>query len=410
MKKRITLALALILACTATLVPAIAETRTLSNGIAVHSEVEVADESFNDMGANELYELAKQENDTIVVYSETSKISKVVDAFLKEYPDLKVEYYALTPSEIEEKVETENMTNNITADVLVVNDAAGIIFNEWYEEGYVQSYYPTDIVKHIDGDKLMNALPLYEALNIWFYNTAHYPEGSPVTNWWDIIEVDENGQQAYKLFCKNISSDIHYVSMYANMAGFSKELEDAYMAKYGKPLEYTYDAQKIPVEENNAALEFLYRLAQLEIVFIPDGDEIVQAVAESTEPTLGIATANKLDQRDENNWPIAWVTDMAPFAATSNPKNIYMISQTQNPAGARLLIYFLMGGKNADTAALKEFSRLGTWFMRDDYVDTANEISLDQISIVQLDTARVYDTYLDVNDFWVYWSDYFDNN
>jgi hypothetical protein len=98
---------------------------------------------------------------------------------------------------------------------------------------------------------------------------------------------------------------------------------------------------------------------------------------------------------------------MKPFASQSAPKNLYLVSKTDNPAGSRLLMYYLLGGKNADTAALEKFSRLGCWFFRDDYTDTANEIGLDEISIVQIDKTKVYDTYLTLNDFWVYWNDYF---
>ncbi len=373
----------------------------------VGDNVVLADPSFNAMGADELYELAKKESDTLVVYSETSTMTKAVEAFMAQYPGIKVESYTLTPSEIQEKAETEHSTKNLTVDVAVVNDAAGTIYNEWYPDGIVEAYYPDDVVAHIPAVKLHNALPLYEALNIWFYNNKQFPDESPIDNWWDIVEVDANGKQKFRIFCKNISTDTSYMSFYANMTLYSKEMEKAYEDKYGRPLEYTYDATKVPVAERNAAYEFLYRLAQLEVGFISDGDEIVQAVAEGTEPTLGFATANKLDQRDENNWPLAWVTQMAPFASTSNPKNIYITAGTKNPAGARLLIYHLMGGKDGKTSALDIFSRLGTWFMRDDYTDTANEIKLDEISIVELNTAEVYKTYLDVNDFWIYWSDHF---
>lgn len=409
MKRMVALILSLVFIGLMAIAPGYAteETIKLKNGVEVNAKVAVADEAYNDMTAQDLYELAKAEGDPIIVYSETSKVSKAVEAFLKAYPELKVEHYALTPSEIQEKVETEQQTKNVMADVLIVNDAAGTIYNEWYPDGYVQAYYPTEVVAHIPGEKLGNALPLYEALNIWFYNTAQYPDGAPISNWWDIVEVDETGKQVFKIFCKNISGDTSYMSMYANMAVYSAELEAAYKAKYGKDLEYTYDPNPVPVEPNNAAFEFLYRLAQLEVGFIPDGDEIVQAVAESTEPTVGIATANKLDQRDANSWPLAWVTQMEPFASTSNPKNIYMVSQTKNPAGSRLLIHFLMGGQDGQNGALDVFARLGTWFMRDDYADTANEIPLKDISIVELNTAEVYDTYLDINDFWIYWTDHF---
>lgn len=381
--------------------------QVLPSGVKVNPLVALADVSYNSMTPAELYELAKAEGGTIVVYSETSKMSKAADKFMAEYPELKVETYTLTPAEIQEKVVTEDMTGNVTADVIAVNDAAATIYNEWYADGIAQAYYPDDVIKHIPEAKLADAAPLFEALNIWFYNTAQYPDGAPINNWWDIIEVDEAGNQKFKLFCKNISADTSYMAFYANLACYSDELEAAYEKKYGKPLEYTYDPSIVPVPEKNAAYEFLYRLAQLEVGFIADGDEIVQAVAESTEPALGFATANKLDNRDDNNWPLAWVTKMDPYASLSNPKNLYLVSKTDNAAGARLFMHYLMGGTNADTKALDAFIRLGCWFMRDDYVDTENEIKLDEIDIVQLNSEEVYRTYLDVNDFWIYWSDHF---
>lgn len=399
-----TLALALALCPLAGLAE---EMTTLPSGLQVSATVALADPALNSLTADELYELAKQETGAIAIYSETSKMTKAADKFMELYPELKVETYTLTPSEIQEKLITEQETGNITADVLAVNDAAGTIFNEWYPDGYVQAYYPDEVIAHIPAEKLVEAAPLYEALNIWFYNTDQFPDGAPINNWWDIIETDENGNQKYKIFCKNIASDTSYMAFYANLACYSAELEQAYMDKYGVALEYTYDPTIIPVPENNAAYEFLYRLAQLEIGFIADGDEIMQAVAEADAPALGFATANKLDQRDENNWPLAWVTQMKPYASTSNPKNLYLVSQTDNPAGSRLLMHYLMGGANGDTAALDVFTRLGCWFMRTDYVDQSNEIGLDDIQIVQLNSAEVYKSYLDVNDFWIYWSDVF---
>ncbi|MEG0865058.1 MAG: hypothetical protein RSE58_09185 [Clostridia bacterium] len=406
MKKTLSLLAALVLIL-CPLTSLAEQMQTLPSGLKVNPGVAIADPSYNSMTPEELYELAKAEKGSIVIYSETSKMSKAADKFMAEYPELKVENYTLTPAEIQEKFATEQETGNISADILAVNDAAATIYIEWYPENYVQAYYPDAVVKHIPEQKLADAAPLYEALNIWFYNTKQFPDGAPITNWWDIIELDEANVQKYKIFCKNISADTSYMAFYANLACYSAELEQAYQEKYGKPLEYTYDATIIPVPEKNAAFEFLYRLAQLEVGFIADGDEIVQAVAEATEPALGFATANKLDQRDENQWPLAWVTKMKPYASLSNPKNLYLVSKTDNPAGSRLFMYYLMGGTNADTAALKTFSRLGCWFMRDDYKDTQNELTLNDIDIVPLKSAEVYSTYLDVNDFWIYWSDVF---
>ena len=160
-----------------------AEMQTLPSGVKVNAGVALADPTYNSMTAEQLYELAKAEGGTIVVYSETSKMTKAADKFMAQYPELKVEVYTLTPSEIQEKVVTEDETGNVTADVIAVNDAAATIYNEWYADGIVQAYYPDEIIAHIPEAKLADAAPLFEALNIWFYNTAQYPDGAPINNW-----------------------------------------------------------------------------------------------------------------------------------------------------------------------------------------------------------------------------------
>ncbi len=371
------------------------------------SKVVYADPSYDDWDADKLYEAAKAEGGTIIVYADTSKISKVCDAFAADYPDVKVEYYNIKANEILEKVPTEASTGNVTADVLMLSDGAGILYNEFYDEGYVQAYMPTDIVSHIDPALLTNGLSTYTGLNLWFYNTAMYPNGAPIDNLWQIVEKDASGKQGFALLCKDIAGEPSYLSFYSMMVARSDDVAAAYKNLTGMDLEYTYDATKVPVPENNAGYEYLYRLAQCDLTFIDDGDEIMKGIAEATAPTLGIASGNKLEGRDENGWPLAWIVKMDPFAATQNANFTYLISQTDNPAGARLLIYCMLGGKNADTGAMKPFTRQGQWFTRDDVEDTKNEYTIAEIDAIVQDKTAIYNTYLDVNDFWIYWYDQF---
>lgn len=365
-----------------------------------------ADPSYNDLTAAELYEQAKQEGGTIVIYSQTSTIGKAVTAFQEDYPELKVEYYDLGSSDQVEKVTIEVDSGNVIGDVMLLDDGLGAVYSEMYDGGYVEAYYPTDILAHMDLSVLTYGLAAYDALNIWYYNTAQYPDGCPINTWWDVLSKDENGNQVYQLYLGNPRKSSG-LTVYSNLSYYSDELAAAYEAAYGEPLEYTYDATIIPVPENNAAYEFLYRLAQMKIGFIDDGDDIVQAVGLATEPSLGFCTANKLDKAIKNDWPTAWAIDIDPYASMHNPKYLYLVSQTDNPAGARLLIHYLMGGETGDNGAMDAFYRLGTWFFRDDVVDTANEIGINDIKTVPQNSEAIYDTYLDIHDFWIYWSDHF---
>ena len=297
------------------------------------TKVVVGDPKYDDMTADELYELAKAEGGTITIYSDTSKISKMVDAFLAVYPDLKVEGSNLKAKEISAKIPTEVDTGNIVADVILMNDATGMVYNEFYEFGYAEAYFPTRITSHINKDFMTRGLPIYAGSNPWFYNTAQYPDGSPINNWWDVLDKNDDGTQKWAIFCKNIAGEASYMGLYAEMAHRSDELAAAYKEKTGKDLEYTYDASKTTgIPADNAAYEFLYRLSQLEVTFIDDGDEIMRAIHESQVPALGLGSANKLDNRDSNGYTIAWCTGLKPFTALSNPQFIYVVPGSDNPA------------------------------------------------------------------------------
>ncbi len=398
MKKIIALVLSLALCLTA--VSALA--------FEIGDKVVVADPAWDNMNDAELYELAKQEGGTITVYSQTSTIGKAIEAFQQDFPGLNVEFYELGAAGQIEKVQIEADAGNVVGDVLLMDDGLGASYCELYEGGYIQAFYPADIVAHMDQSVLGAGLAAYDALNIWYYNTDQFPDGAPIKTWWDVFERNENGEQKYLLYMPSITANAQ-LAVFSNLVSYSDQLAKAYEDEFGKPLEYTYDATVVPVPENNAAYEYLYRLAQMKIGFIKDGDDIVQAVGQAPDICLGFCTANKLDKAIKNSWPCAWVTKLEPYASMHNPKYLYMTAKTDNPIGSRLMIRYLMGGDTGSNGAMDAFYRLGTWFFRDDVTDTANEIAINDIQTVPQNSQVIYDTYLDVRDFWTYWSDHFAN-
>lgn len=362
------------------------------------------DEQYNKMSAEELYKVAKQEGGKIVVYCTSSKVAKVAEKFMEEYPELKIEVNDLDGGESITKVVSEVNAGNVVCDVVQDSDARGDIAFNYYGK-YLEAYYPADICTNIDKELMTYGMPLYSSISYWFYNTNVYPDGAPVNNWWDIVELKSDGSQKYDLYCKEIGSEATYLALYSNFVANPKPLEQAYKEKYGKDLEYTYDASALGVGEQNAGYEFLYRLSQLKITFISDGDEIVEAVANSTDekPVLGMASAGKIGNRDENGYPIAWVTNMSPYVSTQNTSYVYTVTGSDNPAGARLFIWFMCGGENGDNDGYHAIMKEGSWSTRNDFVNEKNPFSLSESNTAAADLEGIYKNYLDVSDFWTYW-------
>jgi ABC-type glycerol-3-phosphate transport system substrate-binding protein len=366
-------------------------------------------DKYSDMTADELYAAAKKEGGEINVYATSSKMLKVEEDFEKAFPGLNLVVSDMDNDEVVEKCKTENETGNVTGDVLQTKDSQGGNFYELLEDGYIENYYPKDICEHIDEKLLAYGYPLYVSQSFWYYNTDAFPDGSPVTNWWDIIEKDENGNQKYALYTKEIGQESTYLALFASFIQNSDEMEKAYKDKYDTDLEYTYDASSFDfdVPEENAGVEYLYRFSQMTMTFIGDGDELVQAVANSTKdaPALALASGGKIGNRDESGYAIAWVTGLEPYTGIENTEYLYTVGGCDNPAGARLFIYWVTGGADGESGGLAPFEKEGNWPVRDDVECDWNGDykTVSECGAIAPDIEYVYETYYDVSDMWTYW-------
>lgn len=368
-------------------------------------------DEWSDMTDAELYEKAKEEvangADTINVYATSSKMLKVVDTWNELYPELKLEVSDLDSDEVMSKAEIEAETNNITADVLQTKDVNGEVFYEFYSKDVIEPFYPKDICSHIDEEELRFSYPLYASQAFWYYNTEAFPDGQPITSWWNIIEKNDDGSQKYRLYAKEIGQETAYLSLFASFISNADEMEQDYKNTYGTDLEYTYDPNSFDfeVEENNAGIEYLWRFSQSKMTFIGDGDELVLAVHNSTadDPALALASAGKITNRDESGYNIAWCTKLTPYNALLNTESMFVVKGCDNPAGARLFIRFVTGGDDGKSGGLKPFSKEGNWMLRDDVEDDWNPAKLEDLGARPNDVDLIYNIYPDVQDMWTLW-------
>ncbi|MCI9348314.1 MAG: hypothetical protein HFF83_03635 [Oscillibacter sp.] len=371
-------------------------------------------DEWSEKSDEELYEMAKEEVSNgakkIVVYATSSKMTKVKDDFIEAYPELELEVIDLDSDEVLSKAEIENDSGNINADVLQSKDVNGEVFFEHYEKGVLEPYYPKDICSHIDEANLKYSFPLYASQAFWYYNTEAFPDGQPITSWWQIIEKNPDGSQKYRLFTKEIGQETAYLSLFASFINHADEMEANYKELYGEDLEYTYDPSgfEFEVPENNAGVEYLWRFTQLqEMTFIGDGDELVHAVHNSTadDPALALASAGKIGNRDESGYNIAWCIGLKPYTALLNTESLFVVNGCDNPAGARLFIRFVSGGADGQSGGFKPFAKEGNWPLRDDIKDEKNPAKLPELGAIANELDTIYDIYPDVRDMWLKWRD-----
>lgn len=366
-------------------------------------------DDWSKMTDEELYEQALEElkdGSSINVYATSSKMLKDKETFEEAFPGLTVEIMDLDSDEVLQKCVLEADSGNVQGDVLQVKDVNGQVFFEYYEDGYIAPFYPEDICSHISEDLLRYGYPLYASQSFWYYNTEAFPESQPVDSWWQIIERNDDGSQKYRLFAKEIGSETAYLSLFASFIVNAEQMEANYKEVYGEDLEYTYDASgfDFDVPENNAGVEYLWRFSQMKITFIGDGDELVEAVHNSTadDPALALASAGKISNRDDSGYNIAWLV-LDPYNGLQNIEYMYVVNNCKHPAGARLFIRYVTGGADGESGGFKPFQKEGNWPVRDDVEDKKNDMTLAELNAKEPDLAAIYNVFLDTQDMWIYW-------
>ena len=370
------------------------------------------DSAYVSMTMAELYEEAKKEaaeGKTLAVYSTTSSTSQAVTAFQEAYPDIPIEFTKYKDNALAELIPQEAKGTGY-GDVVIAADSSGETYMEWYPAGYVLAYYPAMIEDTLVENYTDFGVPITMEADIWYYNTETFPDGAPVSNWWQVLEKNEDGTYKYKL-ASHPTSKLGFASDMSNMVLLSDELAQAYKDLYGTDLEYTYDASELGVEENNAGYEWLYRYLQADVTTFTDSDEVVEFVNGSTpeEPILGFCPRLKLDNARDAGFTLDYITDMAPFSGFAKTKYVYICTNTDNPAAARLFAFFALGGEDGKGAGYVPFvDREGAYPTISTFDASAiNRFTLEELGSRPTDLQFVYDHYLDIQDFWTLYADKF---
>lgn len=350
---------------------------------------------FDARTSDELYEEALKEAeagaDTINVYSVSSRMEKACKVFEEAYPGLKAQAYDLDQNECLQKMVIEAQTGNINCDVLHCKDGAGEIYYEYYQQGYMEAYYPEDICSHMPEEYLGYGMPFYVGFTFIYYNPVNHPDGSPIETWWQLCDEEWSGN----IVMEDPAGNDTMMVLFTNFVIHSDEMAQAYKDHYGKDLEYTYGG-------DNAGYEFMYRFAQQEFTFMTGGDDIVAAVG-TTAPGIdmvGICSAGKLDGADEEGLDLAWTTNITPFDNVANVNMLYVAAGCDNPAGARLFIRYLLGDTDGQSDGFTPFTKMGNWGLRDDRPNTNNPFTIEESHSIANNVPEVYKEILDVKDFW----------
>ena len=245
----------------------------------------------------ELYQKALDEGGTVTLYSISSRCTKVEAAFEEKYPGIDCVPFDISTNELLEKVTREYDAGQHVADVVHIKDQDGSMWNEYVANKVFYNYQPADIFAHIAPNYTATATPLYIELTQLFYNTEAYPDGSPITNIWQLTEPQWKG----KIMMQNPLDNLAWGSW---ITGFCvgeepNRLAEAYKALYGEEL--IHERHRHRYEVNNDYRTVLSENGMLLSGISPDG-RIVEMIEIPSHPWF-VATQAHPELKSRPNKP-----------------------------------------------------------------------------------------------------------
>lgn len=363
-----------------------------ANGTLDLTEWEESSKIFaTDETDEELYKLAQEEGE-LTVYSISSRMGKIATAFMDKYPGITVTTFDIATDELLEKVTREYDADQHVADVIHIKDQDGTLYNEYVMSRKFYNYQPADIFAHIPEEYTKTQTPIYIELTQLFYNEEAYPDGSPITNIWQITEDEWKG----RIMMQNPLDNLAWGSWITGfcVGDVPDQLAEAYKELYGEDIELSEGCE-------NAGYEFLKRLHDNSPVYTSSSDEVAEGVGTrgQSNPPIGFCASSKLRKNEDNDWCLAPV-NLYPTTGIPAINTTYVVGECEHPNAAKLFTRFMLGGIDGDTSGYDYFNTLGGWPVRDDIEPAEGSVPYNEMHVSAFDPIAIYENINPVRDFW----------
>lgn len=335
--------------------------------------------------AEELYEAALAE-DTLVVYTDTSRMFEVKVLFERAYPGLTVTVHDVRATDIIKTLRLPADQREAQYDIICCSDLNAILSGELAPQGVVYKYVPYDIVPMMKPEHNETLLEFVGEGAQLFYHSAL--AASPVTNWWELTEPRFRGKVFMIDPARSHTSSALLCAMIAN----SDEMAAAYEALYGIPLE-------IP-KDSTAGQVFWEKMLQNELQFTASSDEAIDAVNFSApeEEVVAIAVSTKIRKTDVG-YTIAADFEIYPKTGVFTPNSIMIAQGAENIHAAKLFIRFVLGETDGSGEGNDPFITKGAWSTRTDLTDMP-ERAIEDANFWTLDKEFYAENSAKIIDWW----------
>ena len=323
----------------------------------------------------ELYEAALSE-DTLVIYSVSSRAFDVKESFEKEYPGLTVEIIDVRGNDLVSQLLQNYKDQNYQCDLVICSDNDGSLYNDLIQPRIIYPYIPKDIAPKMKEDHTDGKLDFLGEALMLYYN-GHKYQKAPITNIWELTQ----GKYKGKIIMAN---PLRSFTTYGFNAMLIKESEK--VAKAYKQ----YCGEELPIPKGKSAGEILIEQLAANIVFTNSSDEVAEGIGNNDKSgmEIGIMISSKY-RLHEIGYYFEPIYRLEPFAAVYTPNSIMMAGGSKNINSAKLFVRYILGEADGTGEGRLPYSTLGTWSTRVDAPD-GNDVPLSKIDVISLDRNYVH--------------------
>ncbi|WOI57461.1 ABC transporter substrate-binding protein [Palleronia sp. LCG004] len=325
-----------------------------------------AAQELDSLSAAELLAQAQAEG-SVTVYSFTSRIGRVEEAFEAAYPGIDMIGYDLSSTEQIARLKAEVAAGQTVADVIYVSDTP-VVTTELLDAGLIAPHVPPRIADLVPDQFRSPLLAQRLSTKVLMFNGESYPDGAPVDSLWDLTRPEWTG----KVVMVDPLQRGDYLDLMTEVVLRSDEMAEAYETEFGKPIE-------IESGLNNAGEQFIADLFANDLVLVGSTDDVNAAVGATGQEAAPLGFTSYSDRRDnaEEGWALQVANDVAPANGIVFPAVLALTAEPQNPAAARIAIDFLMGDDSeTGGAGYAPFYVAGDWATRSDITPHPDAIPL----------------------------------
>jgi iron(III) transport system substrate-binding protein len=280
----------------------------------------------------EIERLAKEEG-RVVVYSSSSRIANVAEAFEATYPEITLEGYDLGSVQTIEKTIREQEAGVYNADVITTGGSGQVIY-ELLDNHRIVNFVPDTVADQIPEEMKDPLLVRINEAIVFFYNKEAYPDAPPIDNIWALTTEDWRG----KIVLKNpLESESVFMGV-CTLVEHADEMEAAYERFAGEGLQ-------LSPEVPDAGYEFLYRLLKNDLIILSSGSKSAEASGQTgqSDPPITIGSFTYIRYNSTKGFVNEVFQELDPVSGVIYPTYTGIAAFAPHPNAAKLLTAFLLG-------------------------------------------------------------------